>query len=94
MNPREWPTLLIIDTPDGGRVFLPCRTPATVRSNESILIFDSEGDWHTSAGAAFWLRLRGSTTVKNPFNSIIDGVPWIVYCEAVPREAPRGGDHA
>lgn len=90
---REWPTLLIIDTPDGERTVLLCRTSARLQSNEGVIVFESTTGWSTHGEdqskrpypEGHYLRLRGSATVKNEWAEMIPDVPWVVYVEAVPR---------
>lgn len=78
----NWPTLLIIDFPDGTRQVVNCRTPARLSSNESVIVFEAENDWKLPEGLR--LRLKGSANIKGPFGNVLNDLPWVVYCTAVP----------
>ena len=84
MYPLKGPTLLIIDLPDGERKVIPCRTPASLRSNESVVVFDAEGGWKVPDGLR--LKFKGSANITGPFGNSLGDLPWVVYCQAVSAE--------
>ena len=89
---EKYPTLLMIHLPTKETKHLLCRTPASLSSNESVIVYESETGWSTTEDNApnspippgHRLRLLGAADIKGPFGNVLKEAPWIVYVEAVP----------